>query len=150
MAKNGMKVKLDDRRLRAMPDALRKEGEKLVKETAMNIETRMKVKIQHGPKTGKIYTHGNVTHQASAPGEPPATDTGYLATAMAVEATKDPLTKQTNVYAEYGGILEQPETQEHGKSHIAPRPFMQPSFDDEEDSFKKGVNNLIKKAHRRV
>ncbi len=32
--------------------------------------------IQNGEKTGRIYRRRGIEHQASAPGEPPASDTG--------------------------------------------------------------------------
>ena len=34
--------------------------------------------ILTGPRTGRIYRRGGVVHQASAPGEAPASDTGEL------------------------------------------------------------------------
>lgn len=43
--------------------------------------------IQRGPKSGRIYQKYNPrrTHRASAPGQYPATDTGRLASSIAVE-----------------------------------------------------------------
>lgn len=38
-------------------------------------------KLQKGGRSGAVYKRRGVTHQASAPGEPPKTDTGTLASA---------------------------------------------------------------------
>lgn len=38
------------------------------------------------PGTGRVYKRGNVSHRASAPGEPPATNTGRLANSIDIEA----------------------------------------------------------------
>lgn len=38
-------------------------------------------KLQKGGRSGAIYKRRGITHQASAPGEPPKTDTGTLASA---------------------------------------------------------------------
>ena len=51
-----------------------------IEETTLEIRNRVQKEIQRGQKTGRIYdkTNPNRTHQASAPGEAPATDTGRL------------------------------------------------------------------------
>ena len=41
--------------------------------------------IQRGSKSGKVYTRGNISHQASAPGEAPATDAGGLIRGFQIE-----------------------------------------------------------------
>lgn len=38
----------------------------------------VKRRMRDSPATGRIYKRGKTTHQASAPGEPPAPDTGDL------------------------------------------------------------------------
>jgi len=138
---SGIKVTLDDARLRAFPANLRREGKKLVRATAKSIQGRMVIKIEHGPKTGRLYRHGNVVHQASAPGEAPATDVGNLAGGITT-ADGGPLTEFVDVGAEYGSHLE------YGTSRMAPRPFMKPSFEDERPAFNAGVAKLIVKARQ--
>jgi hypothetical protein len=49
----------------------------LVHTTALLVEQRSKASMS-GPKSGRIYRRGKKSHQASAPGEPPAVDTGKL------------------------------------------------------------------------
>ena len=83
-----VKVRLDDRRLVALPAALEKLADQICNKAAKNIETRAKIKIQSPPKTGRIYRHGNVEHQASAPGEAPATDTGNLVNSIASDRVR--------------------------------------------------------------
>jgi hypothetical protein len=141
--KSGMKITLDDKRLLAMPLALQREADELCGTTAKQIEGRAKVKIMDGPKTGKVYQIGKVTHQASAPGEAPATDTGNLVNSINTERVK-PMLHRVNVHAEYAASLE------YGTSRMSPRPFLQPSFEDERSSFKTGVDKLIKLAKGRV
>ena len=72
-------------------------------------------------KHGRMYDVGGVAeHQASAPGEAPAIDTGYLANSMTAEL----LNSETAIVytnAEYAEELE------FGGSHLAPRPFLQPA-----------------------
>lgn len=47
--------------------------------------------------TGRTYRRGNVTHQASAPGEPPATNTGRLANSIDVEELPGPVNPTARV-----------------------------------------------------
>ena len=95
-----VKVRLDDRRLVALPAALEKLADQICNKAAKNIETRAKIKIQSPPKTGRIYRHGKVEHQASAPGEAPATDTGNLVNSIASDRVR-PMLHEVTVGAEY-------------------------------------------------
>lgn len=141
--KSGLKVTLDDHRLRAMPKALERAADNLVGRTAFSIEGIAKAKIMAGNKTGRIYRIGKVEHQASAPGEPPATDTGALVNSIGSERVK-PMLHRVNVHAEYAAYLE------YGTSRMAPRPFLQPSFEEQRDDFKRGVDRLITLAKARI
>ena len=139
--KSGIEVTLDDSRLRAIPRRLHSKAGRLVRATAKNIASRMKIRIEHSPATGRLYRYGNVVHRASAPGEPPATDIGNLVSN--ITTTDDgSLTAYVDVEAEYGAYLE------HGTARMAPRPYMKPSFEDERASFEAGVEKLIAKARQ--
>ena len=138
-----MKIVLDDKRLLALPGALQREADELVGQTAKLIEGHAKTKIMDGPKTGKVYTIGKVEHQASAPGEAPATDTGNLVNSIDSERVK-PMLHRVNAHAEYAAHLE------YGTSRMAARPFLQPSFEEERKHFAKSVDRLIAQAKRRT
>jgi hypothetical protein len=49
---------------------------------ALTMISNVKRQIERGPKTGRIYKRGRVTHRASAPYEPPANDRGALASSL--------------------------------------------------------------------
>ena len=72
-----------------------------------------------------IYTRGSIAHQASAPGEAPATDTGFLQTQITtqVKVKDDKVIGQIIASAPYARHLE------FGTTNIMPRPFMQPALE---------------------
>lgn len=80
--------------------------------------------IQHGPKSGKTYRRGNVTHRASAPGQYPASDTGRLATGVLMELPAGNMTGRVGTNVVHGEYLE------FGTSRMAARPWLFPSFED--------------------
>lgn len=94
--------------------------------------------ILRGPKTGRVYdtrfwTDGQgrlrrgedrVAHQASAPGEYPANDTGRLASSVAFELPQgDTAIARVGTGIQYGPMLE------FGTSKMAARPWLLPSFE---------------------
>lgn len=73
------------------------------------------------PGTGRIYSRGkNVTHQASAPGEPPAPDTGRLRASVVTEVLRSgwDVVGYVSVNTEYAAKLEL------GTEKIRRRPFL--------------------------
>lgn len=73
------------------------------------------------PGTGRIYTRGKtVTHQASAPGQPPAPDTGRLRAAVQTEVTRSnwDVVGTVSVNTEYAAGLEL------GTEKVKPRPYL--------------------------
>lgn len=88
-------------------------------DAAHRIEIEAKVGMA-AVKTGEIYARNGVDHQASAPGEMPAMDTGALANSIQVE--KEGATGAV-VYTnmEYAAHLE------YGTVHMAARPFFTPA-----------------------
>ena len=88
------------------------------------------------PKTGRIYDVGGVAeHQASAPGEAPAIDTGLLA---AIHTEPDGAAWVTYTTAEYGAALE------YGSvgQNILPRPFFIPATERERPKFLGALQDL--------
>jgi hypothetical protein len=120
-------IKLVDDRLRNLPANLRRKGSAHVKKTALAIESAAKVAIMTGPKTGQMYG----SHQASAKGEAPATDTGFLVNSIQTEEVAE-MTSRVNVGAEYGAILEYIE-----------RPYLTPAAEGARPAWEAGLRELF-------
>jgi len=93
-----------------LENALYEHGPEVIRETC-----RL---IINGPKTGRIYTIRGARHQASAPGEPPASRTGRLAASgdFRVRNWQEMTVGET---AEYADFLEN-----GTRGRIAPRPHL--------------------------
>jgi hypothetical protein len=81
--------------------------------------------IERSPKTGNTYKRGNKVHRASAPGEPPATDTGFLVSQIYGRVDADKLGGQVESRAPYSKYLEF--GSDGGK--IKKRPFLVPALE---------------------
>ena len=95
--------------------------------------------IQSGPKSGRVYQKYNPrrTHTASAPGQPPASDTGNLVSQiMRVADGKNTLVESR---ADYSKFLE------FGTSKMLARPFLFPAS---EKSIKKIIEVLKAKLNK--
>lgn len=116
MARTGVRVDIDTTKLNAILRALPGNRARALETIAREINTAVVVSMA-AEKHGRIDDFG---HQASAPGEAPAIDTGYLANSMTAEL----LNSETAIVytnAEYAEELE------FGGSKLAPRPFLQPA-----------------------
>lgn len=114
-----------------MTKQMQQRAARLVSDTAHNLQSRMRLSMaeaKHGHKYG--------SHTASAPGESPAVDTGFLTNSIQVEVSGLQAIVGTN--AEYAEHLE------FGTAFIAPRPFFDPAFEDERPVFEKGLRELSK------
>jgi len=109
---------------------LPKEAAKITDKTALRIEGTAKASMAE-PKSGRIYG----THQASAPGEPPAIDTSALANSIQRGAGKG-ATHVVYTNQEYALSLE------FGSPRIAPRPFLGPAASAEEAEFRRDMADL--------
>lgn len=102
---------------------------------AVNVESATK-RLLSLPGTGRVYTTGFFTrggvvhpigsrppHQASAPGAPPAVDTGSLRASIRHELVAD----GEELAAYVGSDLKTSVWLELGTRKIAPRPFLQPA-----------------------
>ncbi len=78
--------------------------------------------IQSPPKTGRVYKRRSVAHQASAPGEAPATDTGRLVQSARTEFDQSKLQGFVVWATNYSLKLEE------GTAKMAARPFARPAL----------------------
>lgn len=114
-------------------------GEEVVEDTITDLvlDTHQKAVdgIQRGPKTGRVYRRGTVAHQASSPGQYPATDTGRLASNVRFELPQGGnMVGRVGTNIQYGAYLE------FGTSRMAARPWLLPSF----EKAKVGVTKELK------
>ena len=123
-----VKVQLDGlQQLIAQLKALGADADEVVLKTitdlAVTTQSLARKGIQGGPKSGRTYRRGNVSHQASAPGQYPATDTGRLASSVQFELpSPGRMTAVVGTNIMYGPMLE------FGTSRMAARPWLMPSF----------------------
>lgn len=108
-------------------------GAQLVHETG----TR---KIQDGPKTGRVYHRRGVDHQASAPGEPPASDTGRLV------ASGDVYLDAPNLSARVNWASDHALPMELGTQTVEPRPFARPALAENREPIREAVAERVKAA----
>lgn len=95
--------------------------------------------ILRGGKSGRVYEkyEPRRTHQASRAGEPPASDTGFLASQITTEVKlqEDKVVGQIIASAPYAKHLE------FGTTNMLARPFMQPALQKN----KKKILEIFKK-----
>lgn len=92
------------------------------------------------PKTGKVYKRRSVEHQASAPGEPPASDTGTLVNRIRTEYSSDGLRGSVIASTLYAPFLE------FGTQHMEPRPFMRPALANKREEIFDTISRSIGSA----
>jgi len=79
-------------------------------------------------------------HTASAPGQAPATDSGYLASHIPVDVSRRAFTGEVGYFARYGGFLE------GGTQYMAARPAWEPALEEQEPIFKSQTEEAIRRA----
>lgn len=89
--------------------------------------------INSGPKTGRIYTRRGISHQASAPGEPPASDTGRLVNSITTKYEPDKMSGIVQFGTEYAPFLE------FGTQTMEPRPFARPALVSQQENIVSGI-----------
>ena len=97
------------------------------------------IKRSFKPGTGAEYPRGGKIHRASAPGQPPAVDTGRLRASI----THEMQTEGQRVTARVGTNVEYAKELEFGTRRIAARPFLRPILTARKaelvEQFAKGV-----------
>lgn len=94
------------------------------------------------PKTGRIYRRRGVEHRASAPGEPPASDTGRLVNSIKSDFGKleSQLTGTVVAGTSYAAYLE------FGTSRMEPRPFMRPALANKKSEVEGVITAAVREA----
>ena len=106
--------------------------------SAMHLVRNTKLKLsQEGG--GRTYRRGTVTHVASAPGQPPAVDTGRLRSSIrTLKPNPGPLTRSVGTNVEYAPHLE------HGTRTMAARPFLGPAALEERANLVKELTEALR------
>lgn len=97
------------------------------------VETRAVELITTGEKTGRIYRRRGVEHQASAPGEAPASDSGRLVQSREVKVDVEGGRATLSFHTEYAWWLE------IGTEKMEARPFADRSLAES----RRGVFNAV-------
>ena len=154
-------VQVTRNRLPQIKAAFQAAANQIVEETLDEIETTIKVGMNE-PKSGRRYRRGERWHQASAPGEMPAVDTGNLANSIQKqppEATPDGgaaglifTNAEYAPYLEYGtgssgsGLArpDLPFDEQHNVNAggMEPRPFMTPAAEIARSAFVEKFKDL--------
>lgn len=125
------------RALQNMTTEIREQVEDAVLDTAAELEGAIKLRVQQGPKTGKLYKRRSVVHQASAPGESPASDTGDLMRSIYHEQIA-PLTATVGSRLAYALYLE------YGtRRGLEQRPFFRPAVEAIRPKFYKALERAV-------
>ena len=116
--------------------ALKPACRAVIQETVLELEADIKVSMAQAAG-GRLYERGSGTHQASAPGQPPAVDYGVLIGSVQTEMVRDDLGLVAEG-TEYAVHLE------YGTERMAPRPHMAPAADRARPKFVARMMELEK------
>jgi len=122
---------------------VREAVSKAVIGTALELQGDIKQSIARGPASGRTYEKYSPrrTHTASAPGQPPMTDTGRLVNSIEFDRIGD-LTATVGSKLVYAPWLE------YGTSRMAARPFFRPAVEEIGPKFMARLERAIGEAIR--
>ncbi len=120
-------------RLGALPSAIIREMEKVLREGGERVQTRAQTSITEGSVSGK-------QHVPSAPGSPPNNDTGDLANGIET-------VRMGRLHIRVQATAEHSVPLEYGTSRMAERPFMRPARDAERAPLR---SDLVKAANQAI
>lgn len=144
-------VKIPDSQLRNVRDAMRsvsndkaRKVRDVVKKSTIEIDGEVK-ELLSKPGTGETYQiptkEGSTrTHTASAPGEPPAKQYGFLIAGIRWEILGNRMTGRVRSQAEYSRALEfgfEPR-------NLKERPFMRPAAEKVQPKFDRAIKKIFK------
>lgn len=114
----------------------------VVRGFAFTVEANAKASLL-GPRSGNIYERGTKTHRASAPGEPPATDTNNLRENIASRPVSASVWEVfVRDEASYGIALELGAP----SRKLARRPFMEPALRAVGPAFQAAIKRIVEAA----
>lgn len=137
----GIKVKVTRKpRTRQVVKEYTSDAKQLVGRAANLVRNTAVNSILQGAKSGVTYSKYNPrrTHTASAAGEPPASDTGYLANNIHLTIDVDGLGASVESRADYSSYLE------FGTTKMAARPFMHPALEENRPVIRRLQQRMIK------
>jgi len=132
------------RKTRIRPSAIVKDytadAKQLVGRAANLVRNTAVDSILQGAKSGVTYSLYNPrrTHTASAAGQPPASDTGFLASNITNVIDVDGLGASVESRADYSSFLE------FGTTKMAARPFMHPAAEENRPKIRRLAGQMIK------
>ncbi len=124
----------DARRLENAADHAIEAIGRVIEAFVIKIDREIKISIERGPKSGRIY--GN--HQASAPGQPPATDSGGLVKSISWRTFNRGLSAEVGSHIFYAPFLED------GTSKMDPRPWLRPAYEKYADDIADEVTDVLR------
>ena len=127
------------RSLKQIPSSMGKKATAATSEACRLLRADIVQSISY-KGTGRTYEkyRPRRTHTASAPNEPPATDTGFLVNNIFVKFDSDKLGVSVESRANYSLALE------FGTSKMAARPFMQPALESNKSKIRTLEKRMIK------
>lgn len=119
-----------------------KDVQDVISSTAQNIRNTAIRSIKNSPATGRVYKN----HTASAEGNPPRTDTGRLASSIAVVMPENgkALEAEIGAYVNYAAHLE------YGTRNMGARPFMFPALEQNMKGYVTKMKQALEKAFARA
>ena len=131
-----------NRAFRKLPERLTASTRKAIRKGGLMIRATATVSLRQ-PGKGRLYIRGAVRHRASAPGDPPASDTGRLLGSIEMVLLDGGLAAEIGTALDYGRFLE------FGTSKMAARPFLRPAWERHRKQIVNDVANEMNKALRR-
>ena len=138
MSANETEIVLEYTHFGEIGASMAREIDEVCENTALDIQARAQMAIMNPPKSGRIYRRGNVAHQASAPGEAPATDTGALVNSAYTKKLAD-ADYETGFTVEYAAALE------FGTAKIEPRPYLRPAVEAVKKAFLDAIKRIVER-----
>lgn len=136
--------------LKGMSKDIAAEVGKAVVATALELRGDVVKSIQQGPASGRVYKKYNPrrTHQASAPGQPPMSDTGRLANSITFDKLGD-LTATVGSNLVYAPWLEYGTAKMNFAGGVGgPRPFFRPAVERIRPKYIEYMEAAIERATR--